>query len=78
MAKISAATEEKVYSIQKWLGLNQAGDGDTNLKMGEASEMVNFRVTNDGALKKRPGMKALHDFGGEINGAWHGYVGGAE
>lgn len=78
MAKISAATEEKVYSIQKWLGLNQAGDGDTNLKMGEASEMVNFRVTNDGALKKRPGMKALHDFGGDINGAWHGYVGGAE
>ena len=40
--------------------------------------MVNFRVTNDGALKKRPGMKALHDFGGEINGAWHGYVGGTE
>ena len=78
MAKIAAATEEKIFSIQKWLGLNQAGDGDTNLKMGEASEMVNFRVTNDGALKKRPGMKALHDFGGEINGAWHGYVGGAE
>ena len=78
MAKIAATTEEKIFSIQKWLGLNQAGDGDTNLKMGEASEMVNFRVTNDGALKKRPGMKALHDFGGEINGAWHGYVGGAE
>ena len=78
MAKIAATTEEKIFSIQKWLGLNQAGDGDTNLKMGEASEMVNFRVTNDGALKKRPGMKALHDFGGEINGTWHGYVGGAE
>ena len=78
MAKIAAATEEKIFSIQKWLGLNQAGDGDTNLKMGEASEMVNFRVTNDGALKKRPGMKTLHDFGGEINGAWHGYVGGTE
>ena len=78
MAKIAATTEEKIFSIQKWLGLNQAGDGDTNLKMGEASEMVNFRVTNDGALKKRPGMKALHDFGGEINGAWHGYVGGTE
>lgn len=78
MAKIAAATEEKIFSIQKWLGLNQAGDGDTNLKMGEASEMVNFRVTNDGALKKRPGMKALHDFGSEINGAWHGYVGGME
>lgn len=78
MAKIAATTEEKIFSIQKWLGLNQAGDGDTNLKMGEASEMVNFRVTNDGALKKRPGMKALHDFGSDINGAWHGYVGGTE
>lgn len=38
--------------------------------------MVNFRVTNDGALKKRPGMQAVYDFGRPINGAWHGYVGG--
>lgn len=76
MANIKAATEEKIVSIQKWLGLNQAGDGDTHLKTGEASEMVNFRVTNDGALKKRPGMQAVYDFGMPINGAWHGYVGG--
>lgn len=78
MANIKAATEEKIVSIQKWLGLNQAGDGDTHLKTGEASEMVNFRVTNDGALKKRPGMQAVYDFGMPINGAWHGYVGGVE
>lgn len=40
--------------------------------------MVNFRVTSDGALKKRPGMQRVYDFGAEIHGAWHGYVGGVE
>lgn len=70
--------EEKIFSIQKWLGVNQAGDGDTNLKTGEAAEMTNWRVTDDGALKKRPGTKEICGFPGEINGAWHGYVAGAE
>lgn len=67
---------EKIVGIQKWLGVNQAGTDDTSLKLGEASGMRNWRVTQDGALRKRPGMKAVHTFPGEIQGTWCGYVGG--
>ena len=57
MATITGATNEKVYSIGKWLGLNEHPDGDTNLKLGEAAKMVNWKITRDGNLKRRPGME---------------------
>lgn len=76
MATITAASDEKVFAIRRWLGLNQSGEGATQLKLGEASEMTNFRVTPDGVLKKRPGRKTVVQFPGEINGAWRGYVKG--
>lgn len=78
MPNIRASTAERIYPIQKWLGLNQAQDGKTRLKMGEASEMVNFRVTPDGVLKKRPGIRRVKRFTGKITGMWHGYVNGME
>ena len=79
MATIRAATEERVFAINQWLGLNETGDGDTKLKSGEAAYMKNFRVTQDGALKKRPGMKSLVTFVGEMGGKlWHGFVEGTE
>lgn len=55
MAKITGTTEEKVFRIQEWRGLNENPDGDTKLKLGEASVMRNFRVTRDGNLQRRPG-----------------------
>lgn len=55
MAKISAATEEKIFQIKQFLGLNENPDGDTKLSMGEAAAMENFRVTRDGNLQRRPG-----------------------
>ena len=64
MATITAVTSEKVYNIPRWLGLNEHPDGDTRLKMGEASEMVNWKITRDGNLKRRPGLQfvtGLHD-----------------
>lgn len=57
MATISGATNERVYSIPKWLGLNEHPDGDTRLKLGEASKMVNWKITRDGNLKRRPGQE---------------------
>ena len=57
MATITGATNEKVYSISKWLGLNEHPDGDTNLRMGEAAKMVNWKITRDGNLKRRPGQE---------------------
>ena len=57
MATITGATNEKVYSIPKWLGMNEHPDGDTNLKLGEAAKMVNWKITRDGNLKRRPGLE---------------------
>ena len=59
MATISAPNNEKVYSISKWGGLNEHPDGDTRLKIGEASKMVNWKITRDGNLKRRPGMRPV-------------------
>ena len=57
MANITGSASEKVFQIQRWLGLNENPDGDTKLKMGEGAVMRNFRVTRDGNLQKRPGTK---------------------
>lgn len=61
MAEIKAATNEKVFQIAAFGGLNQAPDGDTKLKYGEAAEMNNFRITRDGNLQRRPGTKTILD-----------------
>ena len=57
MATISTLSNDKVYSINKWLGLHEHPDGDTNLKIGEAAKMVNWKITRDGNLKRRPGLE---------------------
>lgn len=79
MAQIGASTSEKIYSIGKWLGLNQNPDGDTKLKYGEASVMENWRVTRDGNLRRRPGTALISSVGsGAVRGLWSGIVDGNE
>ena len=72
MARITGAADEKVFQIQRWLGLNENPDGDTKLKMGEAAEMRNFRVTRDGNLQKRPGCRAIQtlEAGKPVDAVW--------
>ena len=65
MATITARTNDKVFSVQKWYGLNEHPDGDTRLRMGEASKMVNWRITRDGNLKLRPGQEFVAGLGPE-------------
>ena len=57
MATITGATNEKIFGVKNWLGLNEHPDGDTRLKLGEASKMVNWKITRDGNLKRRPGTE---------------------
>ena len=57
MATVTGAVNEKIYSVKGWGGLNESPDGDTRLKLGEASKMVNWKVTRDGNLKRRPGTE---------------------
>lgn len=79
MAKIQTSTDESIFQIKKWLGVNDGTDGDTQIKMGEAAESRNWRVTKDGSLQVRPGTETVWDFDGEpIRGMWFGRVGDTE
>lgn len=74
--------DSKMFSVDKFLGLNQSGDGETELRMGEASRMVNFTVTDGMNLKTRPGvLPAAFDVDrtpGLILDVWSGFVGTRE
>lgn len=74
--------DTRMFSVDKFLGLNQSGDGDTELKMGEASLMVNFTVTDGMNLASRPGVLPAPFDGarapGQLLAVWAGYVGTAE
>jgi hypothetical protein len=59
MARITTGADEKVFRIQEFLGLNENPDGDTKLKMGEASVIRNFKVTRDRNLQRRPGQQMV-------------------
>lgn len=59
MATITGNTQEKIFSLKQWGGLNENPDGDTKLKLGEASVMTNWRITRDGNLKRRPGSELV-------------------
>lgn len=78
MAKISGNAATSVFQIKKWLGVNEHADGDTRLKMGEAAEMHNWRITDGGSLQIRPGTKTMLDFDAPIRGMWSGYVKGEQ
>lgn len=78
MANINASQQEATFQIKRWLGLNENPDGDISLKMGEAAEMRNFRITKEGHLQKRPGYKTVADLGAGCKGLWNGNVGGTE
>lgn len=76
MAEIQAAQQEKVYRLQRLLGLNESPDGDTQLKMGESPDMRNWMVTGQYHLRVRPGYRLVEQFTGPIRGLWNGYVAG--
>ena len=69
-----------VYKVSKWLGINENPDGDTELKAGEAADMINFRITPDWSLQLRPGryVVAGKTWSGEVRGVWSGRVGDME
>lgn len=52
---------EKIATIDKWLGVRYCPDGDVDLKVGEASEMVNWRVTRTGNLQTRNGYSLKYE-----------------
>lgn len=73
-------SSKKMYTVDRFLGLNEAADGETELQMGQAAKMVNFTVTDGYNLATRPGIQriALEEERGmaPILGVWSGNVGG--
>ena len=75
MARIQQ-TSNKTLRIDKWLGLNEAPEGDTRLKLGEAAVCDNWKITADGSLRKRAGTKTIQGY--RIGAMWSGTVQGVE
>ena len=76
MANIVSSDDVSVFKLQRFLGINESPDGDTQLKMGEGSEMRNWQVTPQYHLRVRPGCKTVHQFKNPVRGIWTGYVAG--
>ncbi len=72
----------KMFTVDRFLGLNESADGNTELKMGQASRMVNWTVTDGYNLATRPGVQRL-DFDrkrdpAQILALWAGFIGEEE
>lgn len=67
----------KTFTVDRFLGLNAAGDGTTELQPGEAAVVENFRITDAGNLKTRPGATAIYKTVGRdrILNTWYGMIG---
>lgn len=84
MSTIPTTTNESVWKLYQFLGLNENPDGDCKLKMGEATVCRNWKVTRDRNLKKRPGYRRLPYTSGasfdptKLKNIWFGNVNGTE
>ena len=61
-----------VTTINNFLGLNMNKTGETQLKLGEASYMRNFRITKDFKLDKMYGYEEIYDPSAEVRAIWIG------
>lgn len=59
MASISIPDEVTPVTINKFLGLNSAEESETQLQLGEASEMLNLRITDNYKLETIEGYKNI-------------------
>lgn len=75
-------SNEKMYRVEKFLGVNQAIDGLRELKMGQAAKLINFAITDDSNLTVRPGIRQIPTPFPVSNlyplALWSGFVGGTE
>lgn len=79
---MAAKSGTRMFTVDKFLGINEAADGLTELGMGEASRMENFFVTDAYNLTVRPGILRV-DPNGERSAAtilasWAGHIGEEE
>jgi len=78
LARIIIPKQLAPTTINVFLGLNESSDGSTELKLGEASKMLNWRITDGRKLRKTDGYSSLFPVLGPgiIQGQWSGPVNG--
>lgn len=77
MAQIKRKPQIKPTEISKFLGVNDSSDGQLGLILGEATNMYNFRVTNNFKLKEREGYKTqISGLTSGVKGMWYGKLNG--
>lgn len=72
---------KRMFTVDKFFGINESADGLTELGMGEASRMENFYVTDAYNLTVRPGVQKVDNerkASGIILASWAGHVGDKE
>jgi len=77
MARYNPGKEPKPIEIDKFLGLNESV-GETEIKLGEAVYMRNFRITNNFKAQKREGHQTFVDFDNSEESylIWNGLLSG--
>lgn len=78
MAYLTSSGQTSITAIENFLGLNLNETGDTQLKLGEASLMKNFRITKDYKLDKMYGYRKKYEASGRIRAQWIGLLGDKE
>lgn len=69
-------SELQAYTIDRFLGVNKSAT-ETQLQLGEASESINWMVTDDQKLQKMFGYTHLNAATSQkINGIWYGSLNG--
>lgn len=72
----------KMFTVDKFLGINESADGLTELAMGEASVMENFFVTDGLNLTVRPSIQRIerqqYRDPAPILASWAGHIGDEE
>lgn len=67
-----------ITTIKNFLGLNMNETGETQLKLGEASLIKNFRITKDYKLEKMYGYVEEYETNARIRANWIGKLGNTE
>lgn len=67
-----------ITTIKNFLGLNMNETGETQLKLGEASLIKNFRITKDYKLEKMYGYVEEYETNARVRANWVGKLNGTE
>lgn len=79
MATFKPAKKPKPIKISKWKGINTSV-GETEIELGEAVYMRNYRITKNYKAQKRDGHNTIVDFNNSkpVYGMWYGRIGAKE